>query len=281
MIDYIIGAWRRHFDRDREYYNLFYDMFGFTPYNIDLYKLAFIHKSASLVLEDGTHINNERLEYLGDAVIEAITSDYLYIEFPESNEGFLTQMRSKIVSRQSLNAIAKDLGIHQRLIASTNGSVMQKNVDGDAFEALMGAIYLDKGYDFANRLLINQVYSQYLDLNQLLLSETDFKSRLIEWAQKQRHHIEFVTVSDSSSKVNKPKFHSSVMIGGVLVGHGLGESKKEAEQRAAQSVSQGDMSDEVSDVLLSKIDRYTSNSGDKSIVGDDSDISSQLSDDNS
>ncbi len=260
MLDYIVGAWRRSFDRDKEYYNLFFDMFGFTPFNIDLYKLAFIHKSASLVLEDGTHINNERLEYLGDAVIEAVTSDYLYIEFPDRDEGFLTQMRSKIVSRHSLNSIAKELGIHQRLISGSNGSVMQKNVDGDAFEALMGAIYLDRGYDFVNRLLINQIYSQYLDLNQLLQSETDFKSRLIEWAQKQHLQIEFSTITDSSSKVNKPKFHSSVMIGGVLVGHGLGESKKEAEQRAAQSVSQGVMSDEVSDILLSKIDNYTPSS---------------------
>ncbi len=269
MLDYIAGAWRRRFDSDKEYYNLFYDMFGFTPYNIDLYKLALIHKSASLVLEDGTHINNERLEFLGDAVIEAVTSDYLYIEFPDHSEGFLTQMRSRIVSRQSLNAIAKDLGLHQRLISSTNGSVMQKNVDGDAFEALIGAIYLDKGYDFVNRLLINQIYAQYLDLNQLLQSETDFKSRLIEWAQKQHHQIEFETEIDSSSKVNKPQFHSSVNIGGVLVGHGVGESKKEAEQRAAQSVSQGVMSDEVSDVLLNRIDSYAERIATNESVEDD------------
>ncbi|MFI3259482.1 MAG: ribonuclease III [Rikenellaceae bacterium] len=258
MFDRIFGAWRRRFDRDREYYNLFYDMFGFTPYNIDLYKLALIHKSASVVLEDGTHINNERLEYLGDAIIEAITSDYLYIEFPDKNEGFLTQMRSKIVSRHSLNSVAKALGIHERLIASSSGSVMQKNVDGDAFEALMGAIYLDKGYNFVNRLLINQIYAQYLDMNRLMLSETDFKSRLIEWAQKEYHKIEFVTEADSSSKVNKPLFHSSVYIGGLLVGHGVGESKKEAEQRAAQSVSQGALSDEESDILLGRIDSYSS-----------------------
>ncbi len=259
MIDRIIGAWRRRFGDDREYYTIFYDMLGFTPYNIDLYKLALIHKSASLVLEDGTHINNERLEYLGDAVIEAITSDYLYIEFPDRNEGFLTQMRSKIVSRQSLNAIAKSLGLHRNLIASSTGSVMQKNVDGDAFEALMGAIYLDQGYDFANRLLINQIYAQYLDINTLLENETDFKSRLIEWAQKEHHKITFKTESDESSRINRPIFNSSVYIGGLLVGHGVGESKKEAEQRAAQSVSQGALSDEESDLLLNRIDTYASN----------------------
>ncbi len=271
MFDLLRGAWRRRFDADREYYNFFYDMLGFTPYNIDLYKLALIHKSASVVLEDGTHVNNERLEYLGDAIIEAVTSDFLYIEFPTKSEGFLTQMRSKIVSRHSLNAIAKVMGIHDRLIANANGSIMQKDVDGDAFEALIGAIYLDQGYDFVNRLLINEIYAEHIDFNKLLQSETDFKSRLIEWSQKEHHKIEFVTVVDAASKPNKPLFHSTVLIGGVQVGHGIGESKKEAEQRAAESVSQGGLTDETSDQLLSKVDRYTrKNSAEESVAGEES-----------
>ncbi len=256
MLDHLIGAYRRYFDQDREYYTIFYDMFGFTPHNIDLYKLALIHKSASLVLEDGTHINNERLEYLGDAIIEAITSDYLYIEFPTKSEGFLTQMRSKIVSRHSLNRLAKEMGLHERLILSTSGAMAQKDVDGDAFEALIGAVYLDKGYDFANRLLINRIFAVHLDIESILQSETDFKSRLIEWAQKEHHKIEFVTTQDGTSKGNTPIFHSTVIIGGVQVGQGYGESKKEAEQRAAHSVSQGTPSDEASDELLSRIDSY-------------------------
>ncbi len=257
MFNAILGAWRRRFSRDREYYTIFYNMFGFTPYNIELYKLALIHKSASFELEDGTHINNERLEYLGDAVIEAITSDYLYIEFPTQDEGFLTKMRSKIVSRQSLNALAKSIGLHELLIVSASSGSMQKNVDGDAFEALIGAIYLDMGYEFANRLLINNLYSVHLNMKRLVASETDYKSRLIEWAQKEHHAISFLTDKDPSSRVNSPVFHSVVKIGELEVGHGLGASKKEAEQMAAQSVSQGVLSDEtLCDELLDRIDRY-------------------------
>ncbi len=257
MFNAILGAWRRRFSRDREYYTIFYDMFGFTPYNIELYTLALIHKSASFELEDGTHINNERLEYLGDAVIEAITSDYLYIEFPTQDEGFLTKMRSKIVSRQSLNALAKSIGLHELLIVSASSGSMQKNVDGDAFEAIMGAIYLDMGYEFANRLLINNLYAVHLNIHRLVESETDFKSRLIEWAQKEHHSISFSTEKDPSSKVNAPVFHSVVSIGDVEVGHGLGTSKKAAEQMAAKSVSQGVLSDETAcDELLDSVDRY-------------------------
>ncbi|MFR9502933.1 MAG: ribonuclease III [Rikenellaceae bacterium] len=232
-------------------------MFGFAPHNIDLYKLALIHKSASLVLDDGTQINNERLEYLGDAVIESVTSDYLYIQYPSDNEGFLTQLRSKIVSRQSLNKLAKSIGLDRHIISNANGSFSQKHIFGDAFEALIGAIYLDMGYNFVNRLLINNIYYKFLDIDELLHSETDYKSRLIEWSQKEHLAIEFCTRNDKESTSLHPLFYSTVKIGGVEVGHGVGESKKEAEQRAAYSVSQG-VSDEVSDLLLDKIDKIVS-----------------------
>ncbi len=279
MFDFLRGVWRRRFDEDREYYIFFHRLLGFTPFNIDLYKLALVHKSASVVLDNGIQVNNERLEYLGDAVIEAVTSDYLYIEFPEESEGFLTQMRSKIVSRASLNTIAKDMGLHRWIVAGANGAVMQKDVDGDTFEALMGAIYLDQGYDVVNRLLINTIYSSYLDMDSLLLSETDFKSRLIEWAQKEHHRIEFVTKLDDSSKANRPKFHSVVMIGGVSVGHGVGESKKQAEQRAAQSVSNGVPTDEVSDELLNRVDRFAAMSA-KAVTESNDSAVVDLADDN-
>ncbi len=237
------------------YYTMVDDMWGFVPHNIDLYKLALIHKSASLVLDDGTHINNERLEYLGDAIIEAVTSDYLYIELPTHNEGSLTQLRSKIVSRQSLNRIAKSMGLDRFIISNGNSNASQKHLLGDAFEATMGAIYLDMGYDFVNRLLINKIYAEHIVMEDLMRSETDFKSRLIEWAQKEHHTIEFVTSFDKDSTSVRPLFYSKVLIGGVEVGHGTGESKKEAEQRAAHSVSEG-VSDEVSDELLDRVDSY-------------------------
>lgn len=184
MIDFLLRPWRRHFGPDKAYYRIIDDMFGFVPHNIELYKLALIHKSASLVLEDGRSINNERLEYLGDAVIEAVTSDYIFIEYPDRDEGFMTQLRSKIVSRQSLNALAERLGLDQQVIATHGAGISQKHIYGDAFEAMMGAIYLDQGYDFVNRLLINRIYARLLDLETLTRSETDFKSRLIEWCQK-------------------------------------------------------------------------------------------------
>lgn len=141
-------------------------MFGFIPNNIELYKLALIHKSASLVLEDGRAINNERLEFLGDAVIEAVTSDYLFIEYPDRDEGFLTQARSKIVSRQSLNVLAVNIGLDRHVISNGSTSVTQKHIYGDAFEAMIGAVYLDQGYEFVNRLLINRIYFRHLSLDE-------------------------------------------------------------------------------------------------------------------
>lgn len=231
-------------------------MFGFVPHNIELYKLALIHKSASLVLEDGQTINNERLEFLGDAVIEAVTSDYLFIEFPDQDEGFLTQLRSKIVSRQSLNALAVNLGLDKQVISNNGASIAQKHIYGDAFEAMMGAVYLDQGYDFVNRLLINRIYFNCLNLEELTESETDFKSRLIEWCQKNRHQIIFRTGHAEEYVSNHPVFLSTVLVDGIEVGHGSGDSKKEAEQKAAFSVAQY-MSDEQCDSLLDKVDELT------------------------
>ena len=221
------------------FYRAIDDMFGFVPHNIELYKLALIHKSASITLDNGQHINNERLEFLGDAVIETVTSDYLFIEFPDKNEGFLTQMRSKMVSRQSLNSVAKRLGLDQHVITNSTNNSSQKHIYGDAFEAMIGAIYLDQGYDFANRLLINKIFANYLKLDTLIEAETDFKSRLIEWCQKNHHTILFTTSYDKNYSSSHPFFYSKVLIDNIEVGYGAGESKKEAEQRAAYSVSQG------------------------------------------
>ena len=231
-------------------------MFGFIPHNIELYKLALIHKSASLILEDGRPINNERLEYLGDAVIEAVTSDYIFIEDPDRDEGFMTKLRSKIVSRQSLNALAERLGLDARVIATNGAGISQKHIYGDAFEAMMGAIYLDQGYDFVNRLLINGIYYRYLNLDELIESETDFKRRLIEWSQKNHHRILFRTDHDQGYSSAHPVFRCTVLVDDIEVGHGSGDSKKEAEQQAAFSVAQY-MSDEQCATLLDRVDRLT------------------------
>ena len=212
MIDFILRPIRRRFGKDRKFYAAIDDMFGFIPHNIELYKLALIHKSASVTLDDGRQINNERLEFLGDAVIESVTSDYLFIEFPDQNEGFLTQLRSKMVSRQSLNEVAKRLKLDTHVITHSSASFSQKHIYGDAFEAMMGAIYLDQGYDFVNRLLINRIFGDYLRTGALLEEETDFKSRLIEWCQKNHHTIRFITSHDRSYSSSHPVFICKVLI---------------------------------------------------------------------
>ena len=255
MIDFILRPIKRNFGQDRDYYRMVDDIFGFIPNNIELYKLALIHKSASIVV-DGQTINNERLEFLGDAVIESVTSDYLFIEYPEYDEGRLTQLRSKIVSRQSLNGIAQKIGLDRCVICNRSVSTSQKHIFGDAFEAMMGAIYLDQGYDFVNRLLINTIYATSLSLEQVDEEETDFKSRLIEWGQKHHHTILFKTKGvGKSTAAGAHSFRSVVLIDSLEVGHGTGESKKEAEQSAAQSVAT-EMNDEICARLLDKLDRF-------------------------
>ena len=254
MWDFLLRPIKRNFGKDRDYYKIVDDLFGIIPHNIELYKLALIHKSASLVLDDGSTINNERLEFLGDAVIEAVTSDYLFIEYSDRDEGFLTQLRAKIVSRQSLNALAVEIGLDKQVITNAAAVVTQKHIYGDAFEAMMGAIYLDQGYEFVNRLLINKLYYDHLNIERLTESETDFKSRLIEWCQKNHHRIEFRTEHDKGYSSTHPVFVSTVLIDDMETGRGSGDSKKIAEQLAAQSVA-GQFSDEACAEFLDKVDR--------------------------
>ncbi|HJB84784.1 MAG TPA: ribonuclease III [Candidatus Alistipes merdigallinarum] len=226
-------------------------MFGLVPNNIELYKLALIHRSASLFLEDGTPINNERLEFLGDAVIETIVSDFLFIEYPEEKEGALSQLRSRIVSRSSLNRLAIEIGLDRHIIVQGNIPLLQKHIYGDALEAIFGAIYLDKGYDYANRLFINGILRKYVDWEDVAEQETDFKSRLIEWGQKSKRQINFETKPGAAYTSKLPQFQTQVYVDEQAVGKGVGGSKKESEQAAAHeaflffnlSVEEGHVSD--------------------------------------
>ena len=254
MFGCVLKLFRKRFGADRHYYQILDEIFGIYPNNIELYKLALIHRSASLFLPDGTPMNNERLEFLGDAVLEAIVSDYLFIEFPGKPEGFLTQMRSKIVSRSSLNDLCVRLGLADHIISQAGGSFIQKHVYGDALEAMIGAIYLDKGYDYANRLMINDVLCKYLNIDSVTETETDFKSRLIEWCQKYKHTIHFHTENDEHSLPQAPSFRSVVLIDSIQVGYGTGMSKKEAEQHAAFSVSQS-VTEDMGDSFMNMVDR--------------------------
>lgn len=234
-----IGAiFKSRYGKDRAYYKILKAIFGIVPNNIELYKLALIHRSASLFLEDGTPINNERLEFLGDAVIETIVSDFLFIEYPEEKEGVLSQLRSRIVSRSSLNRLAIEIGLDRHIIAQGNVSVLQKHIYGDALEALFGAIYLDKGYNFANRLFINGLLRKYVAWEDMAEQENDFKSRLIEWGQKNRRQVNFETKPSSAYTSKLPQFATTIYVDGKPVGSGEGGSKKESEQAAAHEVFQ-------------------------------------------
>jgi ribonuclease-3 len=214
-------------------YNQFRMITGFLPGNLDLYKLAVTHKSSCITLPDGTSVNNERLEYLGDAILNAIIADYLYLQFPESDEGFLTQLRSKIVKRKELNKLAYLLGISPIIITNNRQRHEKINILGNALEALIGAIYLDKDYYKAKKFVIAKILDKHLDLERLARKESDFKSRIIEWAQKNKKEISFLN-QESNDGNHETVFTSRVVLYDEELGSGSGYSKIDAEQRAAE-----------------------------------------------
>nr|WP_227006101.1 ribonuclease III [Marinifilum sp. N1E240] len=206
---------------------------GFDPNKPDLYELAFIHKSAT-IQKDGYGMNNERLEYLGDAILGAIIADILYKYFPNKDEGFLTQIRSKIVSRESLNKLARKIDLDKHVVSNVNLN-NNKHIYGDAFEALIGAIYLDQGYANTRIFIEDRVFKKHINLEEVVTIETNFKSKLIEWAQKNKKDVFFDTQEDGVDKALRlPLFISEVEVEEVKMGKGIGTSKKEAQQKAAR-----------------------------------------------
>lgn len=225
---------RRPAPADRPYYDLLRRIFDIVPENVELYKLALVHRSASVTIGAGRVVNNERLEFLGDAVIEAVVSELLFIEYPDANEGFLSKLRSRIVSRDTLNRVALDLGLDEVIVAHPSSLVASRNnIYGDAFEALVGALYLDQGYEATNRVLIDGIFSEYIDIEALELTEKDFKSRVIEWGQKHHQAVEFRSSECADHVELAPHFETELLVGGVRMGYGDARSKKEAEQVAA------------------------------------------------
>jgi len=229
--------WRIKFSRlpleDKVFYKHLKSIFGITPNNIAIYKLAIVHKSAPIVLPRGKRINNERLEYLGDAILDAIVADYLFSEYPNQNEGFLTKMRSKIVSRASLNQLALDMGIDKLVVSQSGNGTSQKYIFGNALEALIGAMFVDRGFQLTSSCVIKSILGKYIDLDNLQTVESDFKSRIFEWAQKNRIAIQFQNQESNPNSSYNPHFISSISINDQLIGEGHGSSKKEAEQNAA------------------------------------------------
>ncbi len=206
---------------------------GFSPGNLKLYEIAFIHRSASYTLPNGKKVNNERLEYLGDAVLDAILSDYLFEKFPNADEGFLTKIRSRIVNRDILNQLAVSMGINKILISKINSSQPTKNLYGDALEALIGSLFLDKGFKKTKKFFIRHVLKEYLDLNKIINTDTDYKSLVFEWVQKYKSSLVFTYNEEYDSKLKKSVFSTTLIIDKKELGIGHGSSKKEAEQEAA------------------------------------------------
>lgn len=220
--------------KGKEPYFSFYQMLGFYPDRIDLYHEALTHRSSSVRAGSGKWINNERLEFLGDAILDAIVADILYKKFVHKKEGFLTSTRSRIVQRDTLNKIAVEIGIDKIIITSTRNLAHNTNIYGDALEALIGAIYLDQGYRVAKSFVYETLIKEHINIDTVLKSEVDFKSRLIEWGQKHKVDVAFELVHSSYDEHNNPIFKSIVLVGGQNLGSGKGYSKKESHQKASK-----------------------------------------------
>ena len=222
---------RAYFSDDKKLYRSLKNVLGFYPKNIELYKQAFRHRS---VCKDKSQANNERLEFLGDAILSAVIGHYLFMRFPFKDEGFLTKMRSKLVSRTQLNHVAKKLGINTFVETNGDSGMRNSSVNGDAFEALIGAIYMDKGYKVADHFILNRVLSPHLDIDLIEQTETDFKSKFIEWAQKEKVPFEFRVKEEVGTGPDK-QYVIELVWNNEIKGTGQHFSKKRAEQIAAEA----------------------------------------------
>ena len=223
------------FRKDRESYFCFYKILGFYPRNIQLYQQALLHKSTSIRSEKGRPLNNERLEFLGDAILDAIVGDIVYKHFEGRREGFLTNTRSKIVQRETLNKLAVEIGLDKLVKYSTRSSSHNSYMYGNAFEAFIGAIYLDQGYERCKRFMEEKIFKNYIDLDKMSRKEVNFKSKLIEWSQKSKVEVSFELIEQFLDEDYNPMFHTEIRIEGISAGKGTGYSKKESQQNAAQA----------------------------------------------
>lgn len=234
MIGFFLRFNRRKVDgADRAFRNQLVEEFALKPHNVELYKIALIHKSASAIISDGNRVNNERLEYLGDSILDSVVADFLFAKFPAENEGFLTKMRSRIVSRHSLNNIALVIGLDKFVVSQTNNSLAHKHIYGDALEAFIGALYLDKGFNTTRKWINTFILKQHVDMLELQSTENDYKSRIIELAQKNKFALQFDSIEQETPRGQNPLFEAKLIINNRLLGTGFGTSKKEAEQNAA------------------------------------------------
>ncbi len=193
-----------------------------------------MHKSAAVTINNGFRHCNERLEYLGDAVLGSVVADFLFKKFPFKDEGFLTEMRSRIVSRSNLNMLSRKMGLDQLVEAGKDGNSKGSSIMGDAFEALIGAIYLDKGYTFTQNLIVRKIIQTHLDIDELMMRDINFKSKIIEWAQKEKKEASF-NLADEFDNGKKGKLYViELVIDDDVVGRGQDYSIKKAEQGASR-----------------------------------------------
>ena len=233
MLNNIIDRIRLPFRKEKELFSALYGIIGFYPKNISYYKLALMHKSI-MRREKGKPLNNERLEFLGDAILDAVIGDIVYNHFTGKREGFLTNTRSKIVQRESLNKLAEETGLTKLIVSSGHTSSHNSYMGGNAFEALVGAIYLDRGYEACKRFMQRRILTQLINIDKVAYKEVNFKSKLIEWSQKNKVTINFKEVKQSKDDTGSPTFEYMVLLEGVNCCSGCGYSKKESQQEASQ-----------------------------------------------
>ena len=235
MFSNITDKIRLLFHKDKEPYLCFYKMLGFYPRNIEIYQQALLHKSSSIKAGKGRLLNNERLEFLGDAILDAIVADIVYKKFEGKREGFLTNTRSKIVQRETLNRVAVEIGLDKLIKYTTRQSSHNSYMCGNAFEALIGAIYLDRGYRACKKFMEERIINQYLNLEKISRKEVNFKSKLIEWSQKNKFCVEFNLIEQSLDSDQNPIFETQITVENIPAGTGKGYSKKESQQEAAHA----------------------------------------------
>ena len=232
----IIDRIKLPFREEKELFSSLYEVMGFYPQNISYYKQALMHKSIGRRNEKGKPLNNERLEFLGDALLDAVVGHIVYDHFPGKREGFLTNTRSKLVSRDTLGKLAEEMGLKRLIVSSGQSNSHNSYMAGNAFEALVGAIYLDQGYDGVMRFMKKRILAQLINIDKVAYKEVNFKSKLLEWSQKNRVRMEYQMKKQEIDKESgSPVFKFQVFIEGVPGESGQGFSKKEAQQLASEA----------------------------------------------
>ena len=231
----IVTPIRLLFRKDRESYFVLRRILGFFPRRIDYYNQALRHKSVYLHANDSKCAHNERLEFLGDAILGAVVGDVVFHHFEGKREGFLTNVRSKLVKRDTLNRVAVEIGLDKLIQCAAPTHSHNSYMCGNAFEAFIGAIYLDRGYAYCDRFIRQRILHRLLDIDKVANEEVNFKSKLIEWCQKRRVQVTFELVSQHRIRreAYSPVFETRVLLEGIVCGEGKGYSKKESQQRAA------------------------------------------------